>query len=1401
MKLQLTFGIICFLGFAFFYNPVNIVAQSDLIITEVMGSNFEHFPDEDGTYADWIEIFNNSDSQINLHNYGLSDNIQNPFKWTFPEYLIQPDEHLLIWASGKDRKPVEKTWTEGITRKVYNNISGANVEDLLQDPRFPNEPSQHEVIKSFFEAPSNDGDNFGQHMYTWIRPPATGLYTFWIAGDDNCKLFLSTDESEHNKVLIAEVPDWTPPRDWGRFPEQRSERIFLEEGKYYYLSALMKEGTGGDNLAVRWQWPNGAINGPISSKYCFLPHQYFHTNYSISADGEEILLSEPGGQIIDQMQAWSIPTNLSLGRTISNTEDWVYFDLITPGSENPDFGFDRILSKPTIDPEGGFFHTPILVSINGESGDIYYTIDGSEPTINNGILYNSPFMIERSVRIRAASFQDGAIKSEIVGASFGILSDSIANFSSNLPIMVIQQFDTLISPGDRTMSYMTLFDRPDAGRYPIVGKEYTQGRIDINIRGSSSQTFPKKGYGFHLLEENGRNRKETLLGMPAEHNWILHGPYSDKTLLRNVLAYEISNEMGQYAPRTRLVELFLQDGEGILGESHYHGVYVLVERIKIAPGRIEIEELENYHNEGPEISGGYIFKKDRLNEGEAGFTTLRGSHYAYDEPDERSITPHQSDYLISYLDSVETVLFGPDFKDPENGYAAFIDVPSFIDYHLLIEVCKEIDGFRLSTFFYKDRNGKLVLGPLWDFNLSLGNSENLEGWKPEGWYYPLISEYDYLNGWYNRLFQDEKFEQKYKQRYRHLRNSAFSTPRLLNKISSYADILSEAQVRNFNRWNTLGTYIWPNWFIGDTYQEEIDFMSNWLNDRLIWMDGQLGSAYDLIHYWSFNNEADFLTPNYTFGDANLSVSPGNLTEVITGTGQDFFGENARSEDPAGTHLRVNYPIGTELVFSLPSNGFKNLTFAYETRRSNNGANTQFISYTADGEEFLPLDTITVTTEPTLHIFNFDHIPAVNNNENFAIKIGKDQIGLDTGGTVGNNRFDNITLDGEALDGVNLPPIQILNLPDPIQLTVSMDNLLNLNSIFSDPDGDELIFSIEIEDPDISTAQISGGNIFFITTKQGETKLTISVSDGINQSISKEVRVLVMPQPIEIGNQPYEFNFWNENEPQGTYPDHMIFLQSNLDDPDLSNDLLYEYHIPADEYSDDDMGNVGFPYRNESRTRINGLGMEGFSFINTGRGRDLGAALISINTLNTAEVRINWTASTIRANSRVYAFRPQFRIGQEGAWQNFLDSSSEIIEYNRSSITNQKVEFQNMLLPSSALNKPNVQIAWKYYYTGERLSNDTGARDMLAIHHIKIEGDLATSTGEINLERKFELWPNPLRGEELYFNKLTTGFIFDVHGRPVFKVNNTTKIHIGGKLSKGFYIFRSQNGEVSRFVIQ
>lgn len=1390
----------CVVGIILLF-PAFLFAQNNLIINEVMGSNFDYFPDEDGTYADWIELYNGGNEAINLNNYGLSDNAQNPLKWSFPEYFIQPNEHLLVWASGKDRKPLDRIWTQGITRKVYHNIPGARVEDLLEDPRFPDEPDFHEVVKSFFESPSNIGDNYGQHMYTWIKPPATGKYTFWIAGDDNCQLLLSPDENTSNGVLIAEVPEWTPPRDWNRFSVQRSEQIFLEQGKYYFLSALMKEGGGSDNLAVRWQLPSGQIDGPISTQYCFLPHQYFHTNYSISGDGEEIVLTAPGGQKIDEMPAWPIPSNISLGRTLSHPDDWVYFEKTTPGHPNPDSGFDRISSKLVIQPAGGFFANPVLVSMSGETGDIYYTTDGTAPNPNNGIRYSSPFLISGSVRLRAALFQDGAIGSEIVGASFGILSDSISNFTSNLPIMVLQQFDTLISPGNRTISYMTLFDSPEVGRYPILSKEYTQGRININIRGSSSQSFPKKGYGFHLLEENGRNRKEALLGMPEEHNWVLHGPYSDKTLLRNVIAYEMSNDIGQYSPRTRLIELFMHDGSGALNESHYHGVYVLVERIKVAPGRVEIEDLETYHNDGPEITGGYIFKKDRLNEGEEGFRTLRGSLYAHDKPDERTITPAQSNYLTSYVDSVETALFGPNFTDQELGYEAYIDVASFIDYHLLTEVCKEIDGYRFSTFFYKDRNGKLILGPLWDYNLSLGNADYNEGWNPEGWYYPLISEYDYLNGWFNRLFEDKKFEQQYKQRYRQLRNAAFSTPRLLNKISGYAELLEEAQVRNFNRWNTLGTYVWPNWFIGDTYQEEIDFMSKWLDERLIWMDGQLGGAYNLIHYWNFNIEDDFLTPSFTFGDGELTISPGSQTEVTTGTGQDFIGENARSDDPTGSHLRVNYPIGTELLFSIPSSGFKDLTFSYETRRSGSGANTQYISYTTNGEEYISLDTIMVTTEPTLHIYNFDRISAANNNEHFAIKIAIDQIGSGEGGDVGNNRFDNVTLDGEALDGVNLPPAQVLSLPNPIQVTVSIDEALNLNNYFSDPDGDILIYTVEAENPGICTAHVNDSSLSITSISQGETILQLTVSDGFNQPLSQDVRVLLYPEPFVIADHTFEFDFWDENEPEGLFPEHMIFLQSNLEDTDLTDELLYAYYIPEDDYSDNDMDNIGFPYRNESRTRINGLGSEGFSFINTGRGRDLGAALISLNTLNTSKVSIDWTASTLRANSRVYAFRPQFRIGQDGVWQNFLDSASEIIEYERSSIINQKVVFQEMLLPSSALNQPNVQIAWKYYYTGERLSSNSGARDMLAIHHIKIEGDLGTSTVEVNLSGKLELWPNPLRGNELYFNKVTSGYIFDIHGRPFIKVNNTSKIDIGINLPAGLYIYRSLDGEALRFVVQ
>lgn len=1375
-------------------------AQS-IIINEVMASNSGFYPDEDGSFEDWIELYNAGEEAVNLEGYGLSDDYDNPFRWTFPEYILQPGEHLWVWASGKDRKETPGQWHRGIKRRHYPDITGTAVEHLLNHSSFPDHPSERNVIINYFEAPTDIADYYGQHMFTWLVAPQSGYYIFRISSDDNSRLYLSMDASTENVVAIADVPGWTQPREWSKYAQQTSEPVFLEEGQIYYLEAFMKEHAGGDNLSVMWEWPDGTIEEPISAYHCFIPETRFHTNFSIRASGEEIILTNPQGERIDNMPATTIPQNVSYGRLPGNYEDWFYFDIPTPGMANNTQAFTGLSSSPVITPAGGVYRQALEVSIHADDpeAEIYYTTDGTKPSPDNGILYQHPVMVNNTLCIRAVAIGADNLPSEISAQTYSVANQQVRDFSSNLPVMIIHSFDKPITPGFRTAAYMTLIDNDENGRTVLTGPAAFSGRIKINIRGSSSQMFPKKGFGFHTLEEDDSNRKVSLLGMPEEHNWILHGPYSDKSLMRNAFSYALGEDAGHYSPRTRFIELFMHGGSGQLSKLDYHGVYVLTERIKIAPGRLDLMEMDVYHNDYPEITGGYIFKIDRLNPGDFGFYTQRESHFVYTRPDEQTISLQQEQYLVSYLDSLETSLFGENFSDPAQGYAAYMDVQSFIDMHLITELTKEIDGFRLSTFFYKDRDSKIFAGPLWDFNLALGNANYLQGWIPQGWYHELISENDYNWGWYNRLFEDPAFSEYYNRRYRFLRLTAFSDLNLMGSILENQRLLLESQARNFERWNVLGTYVWPNWFIASTWQEEVAWMKNWLQQRLVWMDNQLGEPYTMIHYWNFNDE-DYLLPSYSVSDGSLFIDGGVQSEVTTGAGQGFSGQNARNGDKAGQHLRINDPIGTELFFKLSSKNYQDLTFSYEARRSGNGANRHYISYSYNGETFIAIDTLRITDQPGIFSMYFGEIPEVNDNEDFSIRITIAYDPDDEGGMSGNNRLDNVTLDGEAMSGVKRPPLQILPFDDHIAIRAGDNDLLmDMNDYFRHPDGIELFFSVNNPNPEKASIEIENNNLVISPMERGGLHFSLEVYDAVNPPLKKTIYLLVYPEAHVLKAGDYVFDFWSPNEPDGSFPAHMLFVQGTQDDAPPGTPMVHAYSIPESDYASSDQHNIGFPYRNQSRTRINGLGMDGVSFINTGRGRDLGAAVLAIDTRETESPYLSWQASTIRVNSRVYHMRLQYRTCITKTWKNWVDADGHTVEYQRSTHTGHSELFENLLLPEDAMNQEYVQIRWLYYFTGLRLDPNSGARDMLGLNRIKVVGGVTNPVNNKPPATSLKVYPNPSVNGVFSLNKSTSGQIVDLHGRHLLSVINADQLLLG-HLPAGVYFFRSKEGEVLKLFI-
>ncbi|ASB49406.1 CotH kinase family protein [Alkalitalea saponilacus] len=356
-------------------------SQFTIVLNELMSSNSNTIADEDGDFEDWIEIYNYGDDPINLNGWGLSDDENNLFRWVFPDVTIAPGEYRIIWASGKDRRPNDGAAISGLRRDVYQNISGTSVDDLINSPDYPHSPSFSEIVTEYFEAPVNVDDHYGQRMHGLLKPPATGYYTFWIASDDNSRLYISSHTDHSDLTRIALVPQWTSSRQWDKYPEQQSAPIHLLEGEYYYVVALMKEHDGGDNLAVRWQLPDGAIEEPMPASRFYLISDELHTNFAISSDGEPIILTEPEGEIVHMVPSTPIPTDVSLGLN-PNEDGFFFFNNPTPGSANTSTAFLEIITdSPVFSHTGGFYNESFDLQITSSHPDatIIYTLDGSAP--------------------------------------------------------------------------------------------------------------------------------------------------------------------------------------------------------------------------------------------------------------------------------------------------------------------------------------------------------------------------------------------------------------------------------------------------------------------------------------------------------------------------------------------------------------------------------------------------------------------------------------------------------------------------------------------------------------------------------------------------------------------------------------------------------------------------------------------------------------------------------------------------------------------------------------------------------------------------------------------------------------------------------------------------------------
>ena len=459
--------------------------------------------------------------------------------------------------------------------------------------------------------------------------------------------------------------------------------------------------------------------------------------------------------------------------------------------------------------------------------------------------------------------------------------------STNLPIVWIDVNGNYIDRDERITARMKIIHNgagslnyADTVAHPGQTIDY-EGYVALRYRGSSSFSMSdKKPYSFRPLdkplEEGGEKKKVKILGMGKDNNWALLAPYADKSMLRDLLAFEVSRPWMEYTPQGRYCELFL---DGI-----YYGVYILTE--VVSPGKHRLN-LPDPGEQGDTITGGYIMEVNRTD----GEVTHRSKyhpvsssgtpfnnqyiHFQYKSPDYEDMTTDQVNYINGRIDQMERTLWN--YRPTgETTYRDFLDMQNFVDYQLAMELGHNVDGYRLSGKFFKRRDSedarfKMVV---WDNNLSYGNADYYNGWRTDSWIYKNnnvlnnAGDTQLIPFWWYKLNTDPEFTAALKSRWAQYRRSNLREDRIMATVDSLANVLTEygAEQRNSQAWPRWGEYVWPNYYIADDYTDEISWLKQWLHDRIAWMDQQLGFDPNA----SLRGDVD--------GDGNVTIS--DVTALI-----------------------------------------------------------------------------------------------------------------------------------------------------------------------------------------------------------------------------------------------------------------------------------------------------------------------------------------------------------------------------------------------------------------------------------------------------------------------------------------------------------------------------------------
>ncbi len=862
------------LGGVFFFYACTLNAQVQ--INEFLAINDTVLQDEDLGYSDWIELKNITSDTVDLTGWYLTDSTNNLTQWAFPSTSIASNSFLVVFASNKDRSVAGSELHTNFKLSgdgEYLALVKPDGETVVSEyaPQFP--PQLADVSYGIIGSLTNvtlisdaaecaalvpDDESEGTNwLYSAFDDSLWAQGTTGVGYDRNSdydsliNIDLQTEMDGINSTVYLRVPFVMPSTS---NITALTLRMKFDDGFVAYLNGVK---VASSNAPASLLWNSDATGIHDDNEAISFVDFDVYAFAGALVEGENILaihgLNSPSTSS-DMLVLPELECQFYGGAGLSS--DLRYFYTPTPGLENL-YGSLSEAEPVVFSVLSGIFSSSIAVELfaTNSAEKIFYTLDGSEPT-EASIEYTTSIAITSTTTIRARAFKTGYALGPINSETYLFLAnDSIRTFSSDIPIVVVDNLGGgLIPDSVKQSSFLAFFEPGSDGRTSLTDDFVSGSRAGIRRRGQTSlrDTDDKPNLAVEMWKDGADDDLNiTPLGMPSESDWILWGAWNrDLTHIRNPLVFDLSNQTGNYAVRTRFVEVFLNHSGGDLSWDDYAGLYIFEEKIKRDNDRVDVESMTPSDNSEPDISGGYILSIDKEAREQTFLKAPIQGNLACLYPEPVEITQSQIDYIEDYILDFEAQLSNP---DPLTGYAKYIDVDSFIDHNLLVMLSRDIDGLRVSTFMSKSRNGKLQKGPLWDFDRSLGSMTGTDknGDSPEGWSYyiegPGPEPFQAL--WWGPLFENADFWQLYIDRWQELRQNDLTDTNVYATIDGMVDEIAEARVRDLLKWDNDprvgGLGFGPG--LDGTQQGEINYLKWWLTARMAWVDDQFIAAPVLSH--------------------------------------------------------------------------------------------------------------------------------------------------------------------------------------------------------------------------------------------------------------------------------------------------------------------------------------------------------------------------------------------------------------------------------------------------------------------------------------------------------------------------------------------------------------------------